>query len=207
MAKPKAEKKKTLSDLHWQYFLKLESDFYATARHLGRSKINDTACSLEFAGQLICICTECEAVIRKICKTIDPKAPCMNMGNYKRTLLRRFQHIHKAPVRAEAFNRTLIPFAGWQESGGRLDWWNAFQDVKYHIDSNFEKASLIHVMEALGALLILDQYLYAGFSPTGAAELAGTVLLKVPGMPGLEGTSFPKYLPHLPLNEKEPERR
>lgn len=207
MSKPKTEKIKPLSDLHWQYFLKLESDFYETARHLGRSKTNDTACSMEFAGQLICISTECEALLKAICKTIDPKATCVNMGHYKRTLLRQFKDIHKAPVRAEAFRRTLTPFAGWNVSGGRLDWWNAFQDVKYHIDSNFEKASLIHTMEALGALLVLEHYLYAGHSPKGAANLDGTVLLKTPGMPGPGVKGFPKFLPHLPLNSKEPDRR
>ncbi len=178
-----AKNKKALDDSCWQYFLKLESDFHTTARYLGGSKINDTTCSIEFAQQLVCINTECEAVLKKICKAIDPKNPTANMGHYKRTLQRKFPKIHTEPVQIDLFHRTVHPFAGWDISGGRLEWWNAFQDVKYHRDNNFGKANLIHTLEALCALLILELHLYAIFSPQGTDRLGGTVLLRAPGMP------------------------
>lgn len=198
-----ATKKKALDDSHWQYFLKLESDFYAAARYIGRSQTNDTTCSIEFAQQLVCINLECEAVIRKICKTIDKKNPATNMGNYKRTLLNKFPLIHTAPVHADLFHRTVLPFAGWNISGGRLDWWNAFQDIKYHRENNFEKANLINTLEALSALLILELYLYASFSPKGAEPLGGTKLLSAPGMPQPNMSPSTEFLPHLPLSTKK----
>lgn len=203
MSNQVSKKKKALDDSSWRYFLKLESDFYATARYLGGSKTNDTACSIEFAQQLVCINTECESVLKKICKTIDSKNTATNMGHYKRTLQRKFPKIHTAPVRVDEFQRVVHPFAGWDASGGRLDWWNAFQDVKYHRDNNFEKANLIHTLDALCALLILELYLYAIYSPKGAESLGGTVLLWAPGMPRWDRTSSPEFLPHLPLSNKK----
>jgi len=201
------KKKKALDDSYWQYFLKLESDFYATAHYLGSSRTNDLACSIEFAQQIICINTECEAVIKKIGKAIDPKDPAANMGHYKRTLLKRFPKIHTAAVQIEQFHRSVHPFAGWDISGGRLDWWNAFQDIKYHRENNFEKANLINTLEALCALLILELYLYALYSPEGAESREGTYLLWAPGMPEKKQTPGSKFLPHLPLAVKGKQSR
>lgn len=194
-----AKKKKPLGDSGWHYFLKLESDFFETARYLGASTANDTACSIEFAQQIVCINTECEGIIKRICKAVDPKQPAANMGHYKRTLLKQFPKIHAAAVKIRQFNRTLKPFAGWNVAGGRLDWWNAYQDTKYHRDHNFEKANLINTLEALCALLVLEMYLYALHSPEGAQSLEGTRLLWTPGMPRTDRGSDPEFLPHLPL--------
>ena len=203
MSNQGSKNKKALDDSYWRYFLKLESDFYTTSRYLGGSTRNDATCSIEFAQQLICINTECEAVLKKICRAIDSKNPTANMGHYKRTLQRKFQKIHSATVYVESFSRTLQPFAGWNIAGGRLEWWNAFQDLKYHRDVNFEKANLIHTLDALCALLILELYLYAIFSPKGAEVLGGTRLLWAPGMPHHGKRPGPDFLPHLPLNIKK----
>lgn len=197
-----AKKKKAIGPSCWQYFLKLESDFCSAAEYLGTSRINDTACSIGFAQQIVCINTECEGIIKRICQAIDPKQPSANMGHYKRTLLKKFPSIHAAAVWIAPFNRTVKPFAGWNVSGGRLDWWNAYQDTKYHRDNNFEKANLINTLEALCALLVLEMYLHALHSPEGAQTLEGTRLLWAPGMPHAGKDSGSEFLPHLPLPQK-----
>ncbi len=201
MSNQKSQKKKALKDTYWNYFLKLESDFYATARYIGESKTNDTTCSIEFAQQLVCVGTECEAVFKKLCKTIDPKNPVANMGHYKKTILKQFPKIHTASVRADQFHRTVHPFSGWDASGGRIEWWNAFQDIKYHRDHNFEKANLKNILTALSALLILELYLYAIFSPEGSEVLGGTALLWALGVSrSPEQVPSTEFLPHLPLS-------
>ena len=177
MSNPSSKNKKTIDDSYWNYFLKLESDFHTTARYIGCSKTNDSTCSIEFAQQIICINTECEAVIKKICKIIEPKTSVVNMGHYKRTLLKKFPKIHTASVRVDRFHRTVHPFAEWDVSGGRLDWWNAFQDIKHHRGKNFEKANLKNTLYALSALLILELYLYELFSPEGTKDQGGSLLL------------------------------
>ena len=158
MSKHTSKKQNPLDDSYWQYFLKLESDFHAATRYIPCCETNDTTCSIEFAQQLVCINTECEAVAKKICKIIDPKNPAANMGHYKQTILKKFPDMHKAMVRLDRFHRTVHPFAEWNSSGGRLEWWNAYQDIKHHRDSNFEKANLKNTLEALCALLILELF-------------------------------------------------
>ncbi|MDA3835196.1 MAG: hypothetical protein PF495_17565 [Spirochaetales bacterium] len=198
MSKHTAQKKNPLLDnSYWHYFLQLESDVYASAQYIACIEANDATCSIEFAKQIVCICTECEAVLKKICKFIDPKNNPVNMGHYKRTLLDRFPEIHKAPVHLGQRERTIHPFAEWNNPGGRIDWWNAYQDVKYHRDSNFEKASLKNTLDALGALLILELTLYAGISSNGTEALGGTKLLWAPGMPRSETVPSEEALPHL----------
>jgi hypothetical protein len=203
MSKQASRKKNPLNDSYWQYFLKLESDFHTATRYIECSKINDTTCSIAFAQQLICISTECEAVLKKICKIIDPKNQAVNMGHYKRTILHKFPEIHKAPVRLDRFHRTVHPFAEWDNSGGRLEWWNAYQDIKHHRESNIEKANLKNTLNALCALLILDLYLYASVSSKGAENRSGTLLLWAPGMPRLKMEPSSESLPHLPLDTKD----
>jgi hypothetical protein len=197
MSKQGSKKKTALDNSYWQYFLKLEADFYATARYLGCTKRNDATCSIEFAQQIVCINTECEAVLKRICKTIDSKNQAANMGHYKPTLLKKFPKMHSAPVYVNQFLRTVHPFAEWNGSGGRLEWWNAFQDIKYHRNHNFEKANLINTLDALSALLILELYLYESFSPKGSESLEGTVLLWTPGMPRSNGIKGAGVSPEL----------
>jgi hypothetical protein len=165
VSNPSAKNKKTLDDSYWNYFLKLESDFLATARYIGCSKANDTTCSIEFAQQLVCISTECESLLKKICKTIDSKNPASNMGHYKQAMLKRFPKMHTAPVRVDQFHRTENPFAGWNGSGSRLEWWNAFQDIKYHRDNNFEKANLNNTLNALSAYKVFFRFAFSKFLP------------------------------------------
>ncbi|MCF7849793.1 MAG: hypothetical protein K9M45_13160 [Kiritimatiellales bacterium] len=202
MSNKTSRKQTPLDDSYWQYFLKLESDFHAATRYIPCSKENEATCSIEFAQQLVCISTECEAIIKKLCKTIDHKSPADNMGHYKRTLLKKFPEIHKAPVYLDRFHRTVHPLAEWGNSGGRIEWWNAYQDVKHHRDSNFEKANLKNTLHALCALLILELYLYASVSPNGTDQCGGTLLLRAPGMPRTKMESSAESLPHLPLREK-----
>ena len=203
MSKKTSRKQKPLDDSYWQYFLKLESDFHAATRYIACSKTNDTTCSIEFAQQLVCISTECEAIFKKTCKIIDPKNPCTNMGHYKQTILKRFPEIHKAPVHLDPFNLIVHPFAEWDNSGGRIEWWNAYQDIKHHRDSNFEKANLSNTLNALCALLVLELYLYAIVSSDGTENRSGTLLLWAPGMPRSEMVPSSEFLPHLPLRAKE----
>lgn len=198
MSKNASRKQKPFDPSYWHYFLKLESDFCATLPYVECSKANEAACSIEFAQQLVCICTECEALLKKICKATDPKNPAANMGHYKRSILKAFPEIHKAPVHLDRYHRTIHPFAEWNNSGGRLDWWNAYQDIKYHRDANFAKANLGNTLEALSALLVLELYLYAGVFSNGTENLRGSQFLHAPGMPRPEMTPATDSLPHLP---------
>ena len=101
MSKHTSKKQNPLDDSYWQYFLKLESDFHSATRYIACSKTNDTTCSIEFAQQLVCINTECEAILKKICKIIDPKNPATNMGH--------FHHIKKT---AQLILKTRHPPGG-----------------------------------------------------------------------------------------------
>lgn len=185
-----AHKQKPLCDSYWQYFLKLESDFHAVTQYIACIEANNATCSIELAKQLVCICTECEAIIKKICKSVDSRNPAVNMGHYKRSILGRFPEIHKARVHLDRFHRTEQPFAEWANSGGRLEWWNAFQDVKHHRDNNLEKANLKNTLDALCALLILNHYLYGSDSSSGTEHLVGTILLRTSSPPA-EGSAQP----------------
>ncbi len=177
MSNQKSVKPKILNDSCWNYFLKLESDFYSTARYLGASKVNDPTCSIEFAQQLVCINTETEAILKKICKRIDSKNPAANMGHYKRALLQKFPEIYNESIRIDSFDRTVHPFAGWNKTNARLDWWNAFQDVKHQRETNIEKANLINTLNALCALMILELHLYELFARDEKKPHAKTRLL------------------------------
>ena len=193
-----SNKPKYLDPSHWDYFLKLEADFADTLRYIECCEANEAAFSTEFAKQLVCICTECEALIKKICKATDPKNPATNMGHYKRSTLKAFPGIHKAPVYLGRRRRTLHPFADWHTTGGRLEWWNAYQDIKHHRDSNLEKANLGNTLNALSALLLLEIYLHAGIFANGTKELYGTRLLRAPGMPRTTIEPATDSLPNLP---------
>lgn len=165
---------------YWHYFLVLEQDFKKTLQFIHLEKENLETYSLEYAKQLICISTEFETIAKLLCNKIDGSKPG-NMGQYKEIILGKYSKIWSTPVYVDYHNQMeFYPLKPWEQEGGKLDWWTAYNNVKHERHRNFNNATLKNVLDALGALLIFETYLYkTAFGKTSGIRF-GTSILRVP---------------------------
>lgn len=139
----------------WNYYLNLENDLSVTSRYIEPNG-QEEVFSLEYSKLLILICTEAETVFKILCKEIDG-VERGNIGEYKEAILTRFPKITTAEVIIPRWAETVIPFEGWDS--GRLEWWDAYVDVKHSRVKNFQKATYKNSVYSLSALNILIFYL------------------------------------------------
>jgi hypothetical protein len=77
---------------------------------------------------------------------------------------------------------TIYPLKPWENKGGEINWWNAYNKIKHERHSHFQSATLEHTLHALGSLLILESYLYCLAYPAPQNIKFGTKLIRVPGL-------------------------
>lgn len=142
----------------WNYYLSLESDLANTSRYI-EPLCQENVHSFEFAKLLILACTEIESVFKAICSNIEESQTAGNIGQYKEAILGKYPKITEVVVSVARIGRSIKPFEEW--SGGRLSWWDAYQNVKHSRENSFELASYINATYAIAALYISIFYLAA----------------------------------------------
>jgi hypothetical protein len=191
-------KPEDLDNASWHYFLALEADFNNSIRFVDLVEENDATFSIEFARQLVCISTEFETIAKQLCTLVDNSKPAGNISHYKEIILTKYPEMYEAPVYVDRYKRTLFPFSNWNQVGGRLEWWDAYQHIKHHRQDYFSEATIKNVLYALASLLILELYLYGTINPSCKNRKGGAILLRSPGMVELMYVQPEEDLPHLP---------
>lgn len=140
----------------WNYYLSLEDDLAATSRYIEPAGQENTF-SFEFSKLLVLACTEIESVLKRICYIIAGHHVEGDIGAYKQTILSIYPKITKATVIVSRLGKNIIPFSGW--GSGRLQWWDAYQQVKHNRGEFFSQATYLNSVSAISALYILIFYL------------------------------------------------
>lgn len=137
----------------WNYFLAIEDDLKFTTRFV-EPEGQEQVYSLEFTKILLLSCSEIEAVSKLIAVNNGFAEPG-NIGQYKELILNKFPGITDAEVYARDI--AFKPFKDWQN--GKLEWWEAYTDIKHSRVENYRKGNYINATYALGALYLLILYL------------------------------------------------
>jgi len=175
---------------YWQYFLVLERDFEKSLQYVHLDKDNLRTYSLEFAKQLIIISTEFETIAQLLCNNIDD-SKVGNIAQYKQIILKEYPNIWSTPVYIDSYNQMEIyPLKSWKDKGGKLSWWDAYNNVKHQRHKLFIEANLKNVLYALGSLIIIESYLYKTVYGEKHGIRYGTSLLRIPGL--AESIYYPK---------------
>jgi hypothetical protein len=157
---------------HWQYllhkdfvtdpqhyiraFLILQKDLIHLFEYLEPCDQNLPAISFRIHELLMRACIEIEANFTAILKeNIFSKKGNLTIKDYQ-----IIDHSHRLSAYEAALplwlgnRRTRHPFAAWQ-SGGTLTWYQAYNKSKHDRHGNFSKATFDHLLDAMGALVIL----------------------------------------------------
>jgi len=143
---------------YWNYFLALEEDLVELARYVEFSERNFQAFSTEMARLLLAASSEVDVVMKLRCQQLGEAAA--NMRDYRGVL--RDQEPVLAGMRAfiPRYGLVLTPWENWRRDESP-DWWLDYNSVKHQRNTEFTKANLKNVLNAMAGLSLLLLAYYA----------------------------------------------
>lgn len=143
------------------YYL-LEQDLKEILAFVEPTKANFETYSHRLYGLYVRACMEFEASCKLILMNHDyemPKRPGLNtyydIHNYE-----EFKQVNDCIIKIQMSEEiTLIPLQSWDKKAG-VNWYNEYHKVKHSRVTDFSKASLINVLNAVAAVYVL---LYARY--------------------------------------------
>lgn len=151
--------KKNTSNLHWNYFLALESDMESIARYIEFDEANYDTYSIELARLLFAASSEVEIVAKDLCDILGVSLPKIaTIKDWRKGLKSVIPHLSKESVFIPKYGLTLdTPFEKFSKNS-TPDWWNSYNAVKHSRHDKFSQATLKNALLALAGLFIIIMY-------------------------------------------------
>jgi hypothetical protein len=150
----------TKIDAHWNYFLSVEADLERLSRFIEFDERNYPCFSVENARILIAAAAEADVVCRQLCRKIDLASSADNIHKYRDEIVPAYPVLTRFEVLAPRYGLRLKPWDSWSHPGGVPTWWTAYNKIKHHRDTEYYRASLKNVLDAVAGLFVVCLYLY-----------------------------------------------
>jgi len=146
-------------EVHWNYFLALESDLDRISRYVEFDEENFKCFSIEIARVLMASAAEVDVVCKQLCKKIDPEA-AESINQYRYRIKRAYPDIHGFEVLLPRYGLKLKPWSKWRGNTGVPLWWTAYNKIKHHRDSEYYQGNLKNALNSVAGLFVMVLYLY-----------------------------------------------
>ncbi len=153
-------------------FLLIQNDLADLFKYIEPSDVNKNTYSHKIHELFLRTCVEVEANCTAILKENGYSRPGggdWNMIDYKK--IEQSHYLSKYKVKVPYWHGSdgeRIPFSVW-DSGGKLQWYTSYNNVKHDRHQNFEEANFYNLIESVCGLaaLVSSQFLNHDFSPAG----------------------------------------
>ena len=151
----------TYSDknIYWNYFITVEDDLYKLSRFIEFDIRNEEVFSIELVRLLISSSSEFEVVAKELCSIKDPSIRINNINDIRKNLLIFYPDIYYLEIIVPRFGLNYKPLINWKINKN-CEWWNSYNSVKHQRNNKYENANLKNVINAVGALYIVNLYYY-----------------------------------------------
>lgn len=150
-----------LSSDYWKYYKMLESRFLESLNFVELDYENYNVYSIEFANQLNSIGSELDLFFKVASKFgLDERK---DISDYYKKINEYYPDIkNQEIIIVDKKNMKIKPFEFWSKNkpSQSLKWWEAYNNVKHGRVLNKKEANLENVLNILGALFILEMYLF-----------------------------------------------
>jgi hypothetical protein len=116
--------------------------------------------SIEIASILLAAGAEVDVVCKQICRANNPRSRARSINSYHREIIQAIPGIPSFTVLIPRFGLTLQPWDEWHSPTGVPHWWTAYNKIKHHRDSHYNRANLKNAINAVAGLFIVVLYLY-----------------------------------------------
>lgn len=149
--------------IHWNYLLSLEQDIIRIADYIEFSEDNYYTYSVELLKLNLAIGSEIDIVMKLLCEAYSPNDKFDSIKDYKTCINQYLPELIHDNVSVPRFNLQFIPFFEVNEiikDGYKSPfWWNDYNRVKHHRDTNYQKANLKNLLYSFSGLLLTNLYL------------------------------------------------
>jgi len=164
---------------HWNYFLALEDDLAKVSRYIEFTESNYDTYSIELAHLLLAAASEVDVVLKALCNDVSPEISHSGINKYRETIQAKQSHLIREYCTIPRYGLKLTPWSEWdKKTNSNPVWWRSYNKVKHHRDSDFKKANLKNVLNAMAGLALVNLYLqrrYFDFSRYSLPHLSHVV--------------------------------
>lgn len=144
-------------NIHWDYYLALESDVEKLARYIEFDESNFNTHSIELAHLLLAASSEVDVVMKELCKLLPSKIKIKNIDSYREIIKEDMPPIIGTNIISDRYGLTLSPWSNWAEDKNPI-WWKSYNDVKHERSVHFSKANLKNVLNSMAGLFVVNIY-------------------------------------------------
>lgn len=150
----------TKIDAHWNYFLSVERDLERLSCFVEFDERNYECFSVEIARLLIAAAAEADVVCKQICRKLNVSSDATKLHEYREPILTAYPLVSCFEVRAPSYGLQLQPWSNWNQANGVPLWWTAYNKIKHNRDTEYHRANLKNVLDAVAGLFVVCVYLY-----------------------------------------------
>lgn len=149
---------------YYAYYAEIEKAFLETESCVAIDIVNYNTYSIRYNWLLQSICSEIDSLFKTIAREVNEKN-CNNISKYYFLSNDFIPTLFDDELEIRLRNITIKPFGKWK-SGNNPEWWLAYNGIKHNREQkdmnglhNYKKANLQNVLDSLGALYLLENYL------------------------------------------------
>lgn len=147
--------KREIRNIHWSYYLALESDVEKIARYIEFTESNYCTHSIELAHLLLAASSEVDALLKETCALVSPGSASQNINAYKIILNNEERFLSNHKVVSRIYGLHFDPWLNWTREGNP-EWWWAYNKVKHERSNYFHLANLKNTLNSMAALLVAN---------------------------------------------------
>lgn len=152
---------------HWSYLIAVERDLELLSRFVEFDERNFECFGIEIARLLLACGAEVDVVCKQICQTIAPASSAGNINAYRDEIVTAYPRIPTFEVTLPRFGLTLHPWDEWNKKNGVPIWWTAYNKTKHERNTEYHRANLKNVLNAVAGLFVMVLYLYKNKAEMG----------------------------------------
>lgn len=142
-------------NIHWDYYLALESDIERVARYIEFDESNYGTHSIELAHLLLAASSEVDVVMKELCNLLSPQSKAETINGYRVVIKEHLPPIIEQKVVSDRYGLNLSPWSNWKNDNNP-DWWQSYNKVKHERSIHFSKANLKNVLNSVAGLLVTN---------------------------------------------------
>ncbi len=157
----------TRIDDHWNYFLSVEQDMERLSRFIEFDERNYDCFSLEIVRLLVAAAAETDVVCKQICQYLNPASRAERIDHYRDEIVPAYPVMSRFEVLVPRYGLRLKPWDNWNQPRGVPLWWTAYNKIKHERHTEYHRANLKNVLNAVSGLFVACLYLYKDKAVSG----------------------------------------
>lgn len=142
-------------NLHWPYYLAIESDLDSISRYVEFDEENYSTYSIELLRLLLTASAEIDDLMKAFCRLLGAEGKLNSIEKYRNSIMEFSPGLIDAKAKCAKYDLAFFPWKDWEKDNSP-SWWRDHNEVKHHRGSSYKLANLGNVLNAVSGLYLLN---------------------------------------------------